>query len=260
MPHAHNDPMPPAGAPARSPRTGASPVTGASAAPARRGPIACWPARQRPRERLLLLGAEPLADAELLAVLLRSGPAGSDAVQLAQAALAEFGGWHPLLAAERDTFCARRGLGPAQWAALQAAKEIVRRSALEQLDGRQALTSPAEVRRFLTLWLRDRPAESFVGLFVDSQHRVITALELFRGTLSQTAVYPREVARQALRLNAAAVIFAHNHPSGVAEPSTADRLLTDTLRGALAQIDVGVLDHLIVAGNRCVSFAERGWL
>ena len=230
------------------------------AAPAPTHAIARWPAQRRPRERLIVLGAERLADAELLAVLLRSGPAGSNAMQLAQAVLDEFGGLQRLLAAERDTFCAGRGLGPARWATLQAAKEIVRRSALERLDGRPALESPGDVRHFLVLWLRDRPAESFVGLFVDSQHRIIAALELFRGTLSQTAVYPREVARQALRLNAAAVIFAHNHPSGVAEPSAADRLLTDTLRAALSQIDVGVLDHLIVAGNRCVSFAERGWL
>ena len=112
----------------------------------------------------------------------------------------------------------------------------------------------------LVLWLRDRPAECFSVVFVDSQHRVIAARELFRGTLTQTAVYPREVARQALQLNAAAVILAHNHPSGVAEPSTADRLLTDTLRAALGQLDIAVLDHLIVAGNQCVSFAERGWL
>jgi DNA repair protein RadC len=237
-----------------------APPSAASVARATGAALARWPARRRPRERLLLLGAEPLADAELLAILLRCGPAGSNVVQLAQQALAEFGGLQRLLASERDTFCAAHGLGPAQWATLQAAKELVRRSALEQLDERQALTSPGQVQRFLTLWLRDRPAESFVGLFVDSQHRIIAALELFRGTLSQTAVYPREVARQALRLNAAAVIFAHNHPSGVAEPSAADRLLTDTLRGALAQIDVAVLDHLIVAGNRCVSFAERGWI
>ncbi len=240
-------------------RTAAPPTAGSRARDAR-ATLAAWPARRRPRERLLLLGAEPLADAELLAVLLRCGPAGSNVVALAQRALAEFGGLQQLLAAEHDTFCASHGLGPTQWATLQAAKEIVRRSTLEQLDERSALSSPGQVQRFLTLWLRDRPAESFVGLFVDSQHRIIAALELFRGTLSQTAVYPREVARQALRLNAAAVIFAHNHPSGVAEPSAADRLLTDTLRGALAQIDVSVLDHLIVAGNRCVSFAEQGWL
>jgi len=218
------------------------------------------PVTIRPRERLLRLGPEPLSDAELLAVVLRCGPPGGDAVALAHGALARFGGLQPLLAADAGAFSEHRGLGPSGWATLQAAREIVRRSTLESLDERDALSSPGRVRGFLTLWLRDRPAESFVGLFVDSQHRIIAALELFRGTLTQTAVYPREVARHALRLNAAAVIFAHNHPSGVAEPSAADRMLTDTLRGALAQIDVAVLDHVIVAGNRCVSFAERGWL
>lgn len=219
-----------------------------------------WPRDQRPRERLLLAGAEALADAELLAVLLRTGAPGTDAVGLARSLLAHFGGLQPLMAAEPDAFCARRGLGPARWATLQAAREVARRSTLEQLAERDALASPEAVRRFLTLWLRDRPAEAFVGLFVDSQHRVIAARELFRGTLSQTAVYPREVARQALRLNAAAVILAHNHPSGVAEPSAADRLLTQALKSALAQLDISVLDHVIVAGNRCVSFAQRGWL
>jgi DNA repair protein RadC len=223
-------------------------------------PIRHWPATQRPRERLLSHGPEALADAELLAVLLRSGHAGTDAVSLARRLLGEFGGLHGLLAAEHDALCARQGVGTARWATLQAAQELVRRSTLEQAAQRDALDSPGAVRRFLTLWLRNRPAETFVGLFVDSQHRIIAALELFRGTLSQTAVYPREVARHALRLNAAAVIFAHNHPSGVAEPSTADRLLTQALRGALAQLDVGVLDHLIVAGNQCVSFAEQGWI
>ena len=219
-----------------------------------------WPLLQRPRERLLAHGPEALADAEILAVLLRTGLPGTDAVALAGSVLAEFGGLQPLLAAEPAAFCRQRGLGPTRWATLQAARELVRRSTLEQLREADVLESPAAVRRFLTLWLRDRPAESFVGLFVDTRNRVIAALELFRGTLSQTAVYPREVARQALRLNAAAVIFAHNHPSGVAEPSAADRLLTAALKTALAQIDVAVLDHLIVAGNQCLSFAEQGLL
>jgi len=222
--------------------------------------IQTWPSTLRPRERLLRLGTEPLADAELLAVILRCGRAGGTAVSLAHEALAHFGGLQRVLAADQRAFASLRGLGPAGWATLQAAREVVRRSTLEQLERGDPLSSPGRVQQFLTLWLRDRPAESFVGLFVDSQHRLIAALELFRGTLAQTAVYPREVARQALRLNAAGVIFAHNHPSGVCEPSAADRLLTDTLRRALEQIDVAVLDHLIVAGNRCTSFAERGWL
>ena len=219
-----------------------------------------WPSMCRPRERLLTSGPEALADAEVLAVLLRTGLPGTDAVALAGAVLARFGGLQPLLAAEQSAFCQQRGLGPARWATLQAARELVRRSTLEHLREADSLESPSQVRQFLTLWLRDRPAESFVGLFLDTRNRVIAAIELFRGTLSQTAVYPREVARQALRLNAAAVIFAHNHPSGVAEPSAADRLLTSALRTALSQIDVAVLDHVIVAGNHCLSFAERGLL
>lgn len=222
--------------------------------------IDTWPAAQRPRERILAFGPEALGDAEVLALLLGTGLPGLDAVSLARALLADFGGLQPLLACECETFCARPGLGPARWALLQAARELVRRSTLEELSRGDALASPAQVRQFLTLWLRDRPAESFVGLFLDAQNRVIAALELFRGTLTQTAVYPREVARQALRLNAAALIFAHNHPSGLPEPSAADRLLTEALKLALAQIDVSVLDHLVVAGNRSVSFAERGWL
>ena len=223
-------------------------------------PIHAWPSSQRPRERLLCGGPEALADAELLAVLLRCGPRGTDAVSHARMLLAEFGSLQQLLAAQPDTFCARPGLGPAGWATLQAARELARRSIREALQERQALSSPTQVREFLTLWLRDRSAEAFVGLFADSQNRLITAQELFRGTLSQTAVYPREIARLALRLNAAGVIFAHNHPSGIAEPSVADRLLTDALKATLSQLDITVLDHVIVAGNRCVSFAERGWL
>lgn len=217
-----------------------------------------WPAQNRPRERLLEQGPEALADAEVLAVLLRTGLPGTDAVALAGALLADFGGLQPLLAAEQSAFCGRRGLGPARWATLQAARELVRRSTLERLREADALESPAQVRNFLTLWLRDRPAESFVGLFVDTRNRVIAALELFRGTLSQTAVYPREVARHALRLNAAAVIFAHNHPSGVAEPSQADELITHRLKDALGLVDIRVLDHLIVGDGRCLSFVERG--
>ena len=152
------------------------------------------------------------------------------------------------------------GVAAGRWRRLRAVTELMRRAELERLTEHDVLGSPDAVRRFLSLWLHDRPVECFVGVFVDSQHRVIAARELFRGTLSQTAVYPREVARQALRLNAAAVILAHNHPSGVAEPSTADRLLTDALRQALGALEIPVLDHLIVAGSRCVSFAERGWL
>ena len=212
------------------------------------------------QQRLLLLGPESLADAELLALMLRNSQSPAKRIANAQEALRHFGGLRGLLASGPDSFSAQPGLGPTSWAKIQAVRELLRRSTLEHLQESDLLCSPDLVRDFLTHWLRDRPAECFAGLFLDNHNRVIAALELFRGTLNQTAVYPREVARQALRLNAAAVIFAHNHPSGIPEPSQADRLLTDALRSALAQIEVAVLDHLIVAGNRCVSFAERGWL
>ncbi|MCL4183720.1 MAG: DNA repair protein RadC, partial [Burkholderiaceae bacterium] len=211
-----------------------------------------WPIEQRPRERLLAGGAGALSDAELLAVLLRTGTAGKHAVELARELLAESGGLRGLIRAEsRAGPGGSPGLGPARRAQLQAAVELARRSLREELRSRDALASPTAVREFLTLWLRDRSHEVFAGLFLDAQNRLIAAEELFRGTLTQTAVYPREVARRALELNSAALILAHNHPSGVAEPSAADRLLTQALKAALSQLDVPVLDHLIVAGNRC---------
>lgn len=211
-------------------------------------------------KKLARYGPERLSDAELLAMLTRRCRSGTDPIEQAYASLQQFGGIQELLAADARGFCTQTPLGLSSWACLQAARELFRRASLEQLHERDVLGSPARVRDFLGLWLRDRPSEIFAGLFLDNRNRVIAALELFRGTLNQTAVYPREVARQALRLNAAAVIFAHNHPSGIAEASEADRRLTDALKSALAQIDVSVLDHLIIASNRCISFAERGWL
>ena len=222
--------------------------------------ITAWPAEQRPRERLLAGDAARLSDAELLAVLLRTGTRGRSAVDVGNELLGEFGGLRGLLSARQDHALARPGLGPARWALLQASVEIARRSLREELRARDSLQSPGTVRDFLALWLRDRGFEIFAGLFLDSQNRLIAAEELFRGTLTQTAVYPREVARRALELNCAAIILAHNHPSGVAEPSAADRMLTDALRAALRPLDIPVLDHLIVAGNRCFSFAEAGLL
>lgn len=219
-----------------------------------------WPIEQRPRERLLAGGATALSDAELLAVLLRTGTAGKHAVELARELLAECGGLRGLVCADARTGTRNPGLGPARRAQLQAAVELARRSLREELRDRDALASPAAVRDFLALWLRDRGHEIFAGLFLDAQNRLIAAEELFRGTLTQTAVYPREVARRALELNSAALILAHNHPSGIAEPSAADRLLTQALKATLSQLDVPVLDHLIVAGNRCFSFAEAGLL
>lgn len=219
-----------------------------------------WPPDQRPRERLLAGDAARLSDAELLAVLLRSGVRGRSAVDLGNELLAEFGSLRGLLGARQEHALARPGLGPARWALLQASVEISRRSLREELRARDTLQSPGTVRDFLALWLRDRGFEIFAGLFLDSQNRLIAAEELFRGTLTQTAVYPREVARRALELNCAGIILAHNHPSGIAEPSAADRMLTDALRAALRPLDIPVLDHLIVAGNRCYSFAECGLL
>jgi DNA repair protein RadC len=219
-----------------------------------------WPAEQRPRERLLAGDAARLSDAELLAVLLRTGLRGRSAVDVGNELLAEFGGLRGLFAARPRRALARPGLGPARWALLQASIELSRRSLREELGARDSLQSPGTVRDFLALWLRDRGFEVFAGLFLDSQNRLIAAEELFRGTLTQTAVYPREVARRALELNSAAIILAHNHPSGLAEPSAADRMLTEALRSALRPLDIPVLDHLIVAGNRCFSFAESGLL
>lgn len=222
--------------------------------------ITQWPAEQRPRERLLAGDAARVSDAELLAVLLRTGQRGRSAVELGNELLTEYGGLRGLLGARQAQALSRPGLGPARWALLQASVELSRRSLREELRARDTLQSPGTVRDFLALWLRDRGFEIFAGLFLDSQNRLICAEELFRGTLTQTAVYPREVARRALELNCAGIIFAHNHPSGVAEPSAADRMLTDALRSALRPLDIPVLDHLIVAGNRCFSFAEAGLL
>lgn len=221
--------------------------------------ISDWPAQERPRERLLALGAAVLSDAELLAVFLRTGVRGKSAVDIARELLARFGGLAGLLAAGGATQGVK-GFGPAKSAQLAAVLEVARRCLGEELRGGNALTSPTAVRDYLRLALGAREHEVFVTLFVDAQHRVIRSEELFRGTLTQTSVYPREIVKAALGANAAAVIFAHNHPSGVAQPSQADELLTRQLREALALVDVKVLDHFIVAGNQCLSFAERGLL
>lgn len=223
-------------------------------------PIADWPVDARPRERLLACGADALSDAELLAIVLRTGVRGRDAVAIAHELVTRFGSLQALVASSYQSFRSSPGTGLASWSILQAAVEIARRTLREELHRGDALQSPAAVRAFLTLWLRDRPSEAFVGLFLDCRNRLLAADELFRGTLTQTAVYPREIVRRAIELNAGAVVFAHNHPSGAAEPSLADRALTDALRRALEPLDIRVLDHLIVAGNRIVSFAEQGIL
>jgi DNA repair protein RadC len=217
-----------------------------------------WPEDERPRERLLAHGPAVLSDAELLAVLLRTGSAGRSAIELGRAALAHFGGLTALLFAAPERVGAVAGLGPAKHAQLQAAVELARRALREDVRRDSLLNAPDKVRDYLRLSLAQRPHEVFVALHLDAQNRLIAAEELFRGTLTQTSVYPREVVKHALKHNAAAVIFAHNHPSGVAEPSRADELLTASLKQALALVDVRVLDHLIVAGSGTVSFAERG--
>jgi len=222
--------------------------------------IADWPLQERPRERLLAQGAGSLSDAELVAVCLRSGIRGKSAVDLARELIARFGGIAGLLGAELPELVQVDGLGTAKAAQLAAVIELARRSLCEELKAGSVLTSPGAVRDYLRLALGARGHEVFLVLFLDAQHRVLSNAELFRGTLTQTSVYPREVVKAALAANAAAVIFAHNHPSGVAQPSQADELLTRQLKEALAQVEVKVLDHFIVAGNQTLSFAERGLL
>lgn len=221
-------------------------------------PITDWPADERPREKLLTQGASALSDAELLAIFLRTGIKGKSAVDLARDLLNRFGGLRPLLKADQVQFCEAKGLGEAKYVQLQAVLEIARRHLAESLPERDAMKHPSEVREYLRARLRDLPYESFVALFLDSQHRVIAWEELARGTLDGASVYPREVLKAALKHNAAAVIFAHNHPSGVAEPSVADRALTEKLKAALQTVDIRVLDHFIVGEGAPLSFAERG--
>lgn len=218
--------------------------------------ISDWPEGERPRERLLALGPGALSDAELLAIVLRTGVRGKSAVDLGRELLARLGGFSGLLENLHDA----AGLGAAKRAHLEAAIEIGRRILLEKCKAASALTSPGSVRDYLRLSLSSREHEVFVCIWLDAQHRVLEAQELFRGTLTQTSVYPREVVKNALRVNAAAVIFAHNHPSGVAQPSQADELLTRNLREALSLVETRVLDHFIIAGNQTISFAERGLL
>jgi DNA repair protein RadC len=221
--------------------------------------ISDWPLAERPRERLLERGAESLTDAELLAVLLRTGVKGKTAVDLARELLEHYRSLAGLLDAGAE-LARIKGLGAAKRAQFAAAIEIARRSLRQELREGSALPSPGAVRDYLRLTLGGRPHEVFLCLWLDAQHRVIACEQHFEGTLTQTSVYPREIVKAALKHNAAAVIFAHNHPSGVAQPSQADELLTRNLRDALALVDVKVLDHFVVAGNQAISFAERGLL
>jgi DNA repair protein RadC len=222
--------------------------------------ITDWLEEDRPREELLQKGAAALTDAELLAIFLRVGVKGKSAVDLGRDLMQQFGGLQALFAASEADLCQVHGMGQAKFVQLQAVMEMARRALREELQRGDALTSPQAVRHYLQLLLGGRGHEVFVALFLDSQHRVIASEELFQGTLNQASVYPREVLKRALAHNAAAVIFAHNHPSGVAEPSQADQNLTDTLKKALGLVDVRVLDHFIVANGAALSFVERGLL
>jgi DNA repair protein RadC len=219
-----------------------------------------WPQRERPREKLLERGAHALSDAELLALLIGSGTRGRSAVELARELIADFGSLRELLSAAAPRCLGRRGIGPARYAALQAALELARRHFREALRAGPALAAPEATRTFLLAQLRDRPYEVFCCLYLDNRHRLIVFEELFRGTIDRAGVHPREVLRQTLMHNAAAVIFAHNHPSGVLEPSQADELITRRLKEALALVDVRVLDHFIIGDARCFSFSEHGLL
>lgn len=222
--------------------------------------ISDWPPEERPREKLIKRGADALSDAELVAIFLRTGVKGKTAVDIAREAITRFGSLCGLFAAGADAAAAVSGLGAAKYVQLQAVLEMARRALREKLDRGSALGSPQAVRDFLRLKLQDRPHEIFLGVFLDAQNRVLAVEELSRGTLTQTSVYPREVVKRALYHNAAALIFAHNHPSGIAEPSRSDEVLTAALRQALALVDVKVLDHFIVGAGTAMSFAERGLL
>ncbi|PVV10714.1 MAG: hypothetical protein B6D77_08080 [gamma proteobacterium symbiont of Ctena orbiculata] len=223
-------------------------------------PITDWPMDERPREKLLRRGPESLSDAELLAIFLRTGVAGQTAVDLARSLLGEFGGLCHLLGADQQRFCRAKGLGSAKYAQLQAVLEMARRYLHEQLDATEGLSSPQQTQDYLRAKLRHYAYEVFSCLFLDNRHRVIRYEELFRGTIDGASIHPREVVKRALEHNAAALIFAHNHPSGVAEPSRADRQITQRLKDALALVDIRVLDHIVIGEGDAVSLAQRGMI
>jgi DNA repair protein RadC len=219
-----------------------------------------WPLSERPREKLLGRGPRALSDAELLAIFIRSGTRGRSALDVARHALSELGGLRALLDSERSRLCRLPGLGVAKFVELSASLELGRRYLESRLERGDPLANPGDTRRFLEARLKGYAREVFACLFLDNRHRIICFEEMFHGTIDGASVHPREVARRALSLNAAAIIVTHNHPSGVAEPSRADRLLTRRLKQAAALIDVRLLDHVVVGDGETVSFAERGWL
>lgn len=217
-----------------------------------------WPKAQRPRERLLEQGAQSLTDAELLAIFLRTGVQGKSAVELADELLTHFGSLRALLRAPRSVFCQAHGLGDAKYVQLQAVLEMTRRHLKEALQKGDAMTSSQAAVNYLSLQLKGEPHEVFACLWLDSQHRVIQYEALFRGSIDSSSVYPREVVKAALKHNAAAVVLAHNHPSGSPEPSQADKDITDVLSKALALVEVRVLDHVVIGDGKHVSLADRG--
>lgn len=221
-------------------------------------PITDWPTDERPREKLLKRGSQSLSDAELLAIFLRTGFKGKTAVDLARDLLIEFGSLRTLLEADIKRFCQVRGLGTAKFTLLQAVLEMAKRHLRESLERGAALTSPENTRDFLTTQLRSYQHEVFACLFLDNQHRIIEFEELFTGTIDGVSIYPREVVKKALSHGAAAVIFAHNNPSGITNPSQADKQITEKLKQALALLDIRVLDHFVIGEGQAYSFAEHG--
>lgn len=217
-----------------------------------------WPSAERPREKLLDRGAESLSDAELLAIFLRTGIKGKTAVDIARELLNKFGGLRPLLLASKKEFCQNQGLGSAKYAQLQAVVEMAKRHLAADIKKGIKMDNVKNTKAFLSAKLRDKDHEVFAGLFLDSQHQLIMYKELFQGSLDSASVYPREVVKEAINLGAGAIIFAHNHPSGIAEPSQADVLITQRLSQALQLVDIRVLDHFIVGSQKTISFAQRG--
>ncbi len=222
--------------------------------------ITDWPEEERPRERLLRLGPSSLSDAELLAIFLRTGVPGTTALDLARELLTEYGGLRGLMSADLDTFSRRRGLGPAKYAQLRAALEMGHRHLWEKIARGDHLQGAADTKDYVRARLGGYPWEVFACLFLDNRHRVIDYEELFRGTVDGANVHPREVVRRCIHHNAAAVILAHNHPSGNMEPSQADIRITERLKQALALVDIRVLDHIIIGDKGTTSLAERGLL
>jgi len=222
--------------------------------------ISDWPADQRPREKLLASGAKALSDAELLAIFLRTGVKGASAVELAGQLLVSFGGLRQIFEADQQQFCQGKGLGAAKFCQLQAVIEMNRRYLAHVIATGDVMSNSDKVEQYLIAQLRHHKRELFACLFLDNKYSVVGFDVLFKGTINAASVYPREVVKKALSYNAAAVIFSHNHPSGVAEPSLADRQITDKLKQALALVDIDVLDHIVIGNGKPVSFARRGWL